>query len=177
MVLGHSGSSDSSSPFRLLRSTKSLSVATPSPRPPRGRQPVEKCRGQNWHLYPWRGSGVSLQPLCSPARLLVLFLSPLFFSLHTLSHNLPLWRCRSPLIAKKIKAPLFPLPRVLSRQAGRTVGGIFVRLPVLTLLRHMSHQAEMDEDLLNTGSVFLSSASLVEVVVRTETGAGSHLPA
>lgn len=80
-------------------------------------------------------------------------------------------------MAKKIKAPLFPLPRVLSRQAGSIVGGIFVGVPVLTLLWHMSHQAEMDEDLLNTGSVFLSSVSLVEVVVRTETGAGSHLPA
>lgn len=53
MVLGHLGSSDSSGSFLLLRSTKSLSVATPRPRPPRGSQPLEKCRGQNWHLYPW----------------------------------------------------------------------------------------------------------------------------
>lgn len=57
VVLCHLGSTDSSSSFLLLCSTKSLSVATPSPRLLRGSQPVERCRSQNWYLYPgyWGG--------------------------------------------------------------------------------------------------------------------------
>lgn len=78
----------------------------------------------------------------------------MFFILHVLSHNLPLWRRRSPPIAKKIEAPLFTFPRVLSRQAGSVVGEIFVRLPVLTLPWHMSHRARTDEGLHHGSCVF-----------------------
>lgn len=67
VVLRNLGSTYSSSSFLLLRSTKSLSVATPSPRLPRGSQPVERCRGQNWYLYPWYWGGDSPQPLVQPA--------------------------------------------------------------------------------------------------------------
>lgn len=159
MALGHLGSADSSRSFLLLRSTKSLPVATPSPRLPGGSQPVERCRGQNWYLCPWCGVEIHYSPLCSLSR--CFYHHRLLFSFlyilqppHAQSQPPAVAHGGSLQIAKKIKASLFPLPRVLSRQAGSVVGGIFVRLPVLTLPWHMSHQARMDEGLLTMGVCF-----------------------